>query len=155
MAKKEDAHKIISTNKEARFRFFIEQTYEAGIVLQGTEVKSLRAGKAQMSDSYVYIQNGEAFLSNMHIEEYTHGNRENHNPLRTRKLLLKKKEISLMADAIQKEGKTIVPTQMYFLKGKAKIEIGIAKGKKTHDKRQSIKEKEAKREMDRAFKKRY
>lgn len=154
MAKRDESRKIISTNKEARFRFFIENTYEAGVVLTGTEVKSLRAGKAQMSDSYVFIQNNEAFLSNMHIEEYTHGNRENHNPLRTRKLLLNKKELEDMADAVQRAGKTIVPTQMYFLKGKVKVEIGIAKGKKAHDKRDSIKAKEAKREIDRSMKRR-
>lgn len=154
MAKKDDSRKIISTNKDARFRFFIETTYEAGLMLTGTEVKSLRAGKAQMSDSYVLIQNNEAFLSNMHIEEYTHGNRENHNPIRTRKLLLNKKEIDQLADAVQREGKTIVPTQMYFVKGRAKVEIGIAKGKKAHDKRDSIKAKEAKREMDRSLKRR-
>jgi SsrA-binding protein len=150
--KKDTGRKIIALNKEARFRFFIEDTFEAGIALTGTEVKSLRAGKAQMADSYVYVKNGEAFLSNMHIEEYTHGNRENHNPLRERKLLLNRKEIDQLAGAINEQGKTIVPTQMYFTKGKAKIEIGIGKGKKVHDKRQSIKEKEAKREMDRSRK---
>jgi SsrA-binding protein len=148
--KKDTGRKIIALNKEARFRFFIEETLEAGLVLTGTEVKSLRAGKAQMADSYIYVQNGEAFLSNMHIAEYTHGNRENHDPLRHRKLLLNRKEIDQLAGAINTEGKTIVPTQMYFSKGKAKIEIAIAKGKKLHDKRSSIKEKEAKREMDRS-----
>lgn len=150
--KKDTGRKIITVNKDARFRFFIEETMEAGMVLTGTEVKSLRAGKAQMADSYIFVQNGEAFISNMHINEYTHGNRENHNPLRQRKLLLNRKEIDLLAGAINTDGKTIVPTQMYFLKGKAKIEIGIAKGKKLHDKRQSVKEKEAKREMDRSRK---
>lgn len=150
--KKETGRKIITVNKDARFRFFIEDTFEAGIVLTGTEVKSLRAGKAQMADAYVYVQNGEAYISNLHILEYTHGNRENHSPVRTRKLLLHRKEIDLMAGAINEQGKTIVPTQMYFEKGKAKVEIGIAKGKKVHDKRQNIKEKEAKREMDRVRK---
>jgi SsrA-binding protein len=150
--KKDTGRKIITVNKDARFRFFIEETMEAGMVLTGTEVKSLRDGKAQMSDSYIYVQNGEAFISNMHINEYTHGNRENHDPLRHRKLLLNRKEIDLLTGAINTDGKTIVPTQMYFVKGKAKIEIGIAKGKKLHDKRQSVKEKEAKREMDRSRK---
>jgi SsrA-binding protein len=150
--KKETGRKIIAVNKDARFRFFIEDTMEAGIALTGTEVKSLRAGKAQMSDSYVYVRNGEAILSHMHIAEYTHGNRENHDPMRERKLLLHRKEIDQLAGAINEQGKTIVPTQMYFAKGKAKIEIGIGKGKKVHDKRQSIKEKEAKREMDRSRK---
>lgn len=150
--KKDTGRKIITVNKDARFRFFIEETMEAGLVLTGTEVKSLRAGKAQMADSYIYVQNGEAFVSNMHISEYTHGNRENHDPLRHRKLLLNRKEIDQLKGAINTEGKTIVPTQMYFVKGKAKMEIGIAKGKKLHDKRQSVKEKEAKREMDRSRK---
>lgn len=151
--KKDTGRKIITVNKDARFRFFIEDTYEAGIVLTGTEVKSLRAGKAAMADAYVFIQNGEAFLSSLHILEYTHGNRLNHNPIRTRKLLLHRKEIDVLSSAIHEQGKTIVPTQMYFEKGRAKVEIGIAKGKKIHDKRNSIKEKEAKREMDRSRKK--
>lgn len=150
--KKETGRKIIATNKDARHRFFIEDTLEAGIVLQGTEVKSLRNGKAQMADAYVFVKNGEAILSNMHVEEYTHGNRENHNPLRERKLLLHKKEIDRIASAVNKEGMTVVPTQMYFSNGKVKVEIGLAKGKKAHDKRESIKEKEAKREMDRSRK---
>jgi SsrA-binding protein len=150
--KKETGRKIISTNKDARFRFFIEDTYEAGVVLTGTEVKALRAAKVQMSDAYVYIQNGEAFLSNMHIGEYSHGNRENHEPMRIRKLLLHKQEIDKLAGAINEKGLSIVPTQMYFSKGKAKVEIGVGKGKKLHDKRQSIKEKEAKRDMDRSRK---
>ncbi|MGE3261823.1 MAG: SsrA-binding protein SmpB [Bacteriovoracia bacterium] len=151
-ANKENSRKIISTNKDARFRYFISDTYEAGIALLGTEVKALRAAKVQMSDAYVYIQGGEAFLSNMHIGEYSHGNRENHAPMRTRKLLLHKEELTKIAAALEEKGLTIVPTQMYFLKGKAKIEIGVGKGKKLHDKRQSIKEKESKREMDRSRK---
>jgi SsrA-binding protein len=147
--RKDTGRKVIAVNKDARFRFFIEDTFEAGIVLVGTEVKSLRNGKAQIADAYVHIRNGEAWLANMHIQEYTHGNRENHVPLRERKLLLNRKEIDQMAGAIHEQGKTVVPTQMYFEKGRAKVEIGIAKGKKVHDKRESIKEKEAKREIDR------
>ncbi|MCO5142711.1 MAG: SsrA-binding protein SmpB [Oligoflexia bacterium] len=149
---KSEGRKIIATNKDARFRYFIEDTFEAGLVLTGTEVKSLRTGKAQLSDAYVFIKDGEAFLSNAHIEEYTHGNRENHNPLRIRKLLLNKKEIEQISAAVNEKGKTVVPTQMYFTKGKAKVEIGIGKGKKLHDKRDSIKERDSKREMDRARK---
>lgn len=151
-AKENNSRKIISTNKDARFRYFISDTYEAGLVLQGTEVKALRAAKVQMSDAYVFIQNGEAWLSNMHIGEYSHGNRENHAPMRTRKLLLHKEELNKLEAAIAEKGLTIVPTQMYFLKGKAKVEIGVGKGKKLHDKRQDIKEKESKREMDRSRK---
>lgn len=147
--KKETGRKIIATNKDARFRFFIEDTFEAGVSLLGTEVKSLRAGKVQMSDAYVFFRNGEAFLSNMHIAEYSHGNRENHQPLRERKLLLHRKELDQLSAAVNEQGRTIVPTQMYFSKGKAKVEVAIAKGKKLHDKRADLKEKEAKREMDR------
>ncbi len=150
--KKESGRKIITVNKDARFRFFLEETLEAGLMLTGTEVKALRAGKVQMADSHVFIKDGEAFLSNMHISEYSHGNRENHDPMRTRKLLLHRKEIDTLAGALHEQGKTIVPTQMYFTKGKAKIEIAVAKGKKLHDKRESLKEKEAKREMDRSRK---
>ena len=105
-----------------------------------------------MSDAYAYVKNGEAWLSNMQIPEYSHGNRENHVPLRERKLLLHRKEIDRLASAVNEEGRTIVPTQLYLQKGRVKIELGIAKGKKLHDKRASIKEKESKREMDRARK---
>jgi len=150
--KKETGQKTIAVNKDARFRYFIEETLEAGLVLTGTEVKSLRAGKAQITDAYVNVFKGEAYLENMHISEYSHGNRENHIPLRKRKLLLNRREIDRLAGEINEKGKTIIPTQMYFVKGKAKLEIGIAKGKKLHDKRDSIKEKEAKREMDRSRK---
>jgi SsrA-binding protein len=147
---KDDGRKIISTNKEARFRYYISEIYEAGIALQGTEVKSLRDAKVQMADSYVFIQNGEAFLSHLHIGEYSHGNLENHEPMRVRKLLLNKKELEQLASATAEKGMSIIPTQMYFLKGRAKVEIGLGKGKKLHDKRESIKERESKREMDRA-----
>lgn len=150
--KKDDGKKIIATNKDARFRYLIHETFEAGIALRGTEVKSLRAAKVQMSDAYVFVQNDEAFLSHLHIGEYSHGNRENHEPMRSRKLLLHRKEIDQLAAAIQEKGMAIVPTQMYFVKGRAKVEIGIGKGKKLHDKRETIKAKEAKREMDRTTK---
>ena len=150
--KPDTSKKVISTNKDARFRYFIEETFEAGISLQGTEVKSLRTGKVQMADAYVFVKDGQAWLSNMHIPEYTHGNRENHNPLRERKLLLHRHQIDKMAAAVNEKGMSIIPTEMYFLKGKAKVELGLGKGKKLHDKRASIKEKESKREMERARK---
>jgi SsrA-binding protein len=150
--KPDNDRKIISTNKDARFRYAIEELIEAGLQLVGTEVKSLRIGKVQMADAYVFVKNGEAFLTNMHIPEYTHGNRLNHDPLRQRKLLLHKRQIDKLAAAVNELGLSIVPTEMYFLKGKAKIELGIGKGKKMHDKRASIKDKESKREMDRARK---
>ena len=130
----------------ARHVLFDQQQCRA---LLGTEVKALRNAKVQMSDAYVFIKNGEAFLSNMHIGEYSHGNRENHAPMRVRKLLLNKSELNKIEAALNEKGLTIVPTQMYFVKGKAKIEIGVGKGKKTHDKRQTIKENESKRELAR------
>ena len=146
---KDTGRKIIATNREARHKYFIEDTYEAGMVLLGTEIKSLRAGKVQMSDAYVQVKNGQATLLNMHIGEYSHGNRENHEPLRPRRLLLHKTEINKLSAAVNEKGMTLVPTEMYFVKGKAKVEIGAGKGKKLHDKRASVKEKDAKREMAR------
>ena len=150
--KKDEGRKIIAVNKDARFRYFIEETLEAGLVLVGTEVKSLRTGKVAMADAYVFVKNNEAFVSNLHISEYSHGNRENHEMMRVRKLLLHTKEILKIAAAAQESGKTIVPLQMYFEKGRAKLEIGVGKGKKLHDKRETLKEKDAKREMDRVRK---
>lgn len=150
--KKDEGRKIIAVNKDARFRYFIEETLEAGLVLVGTEVKSLRTGKVAMADAYVFVKNNEAFVSNLHISEYSHGNRENHEMMRVRKLLLHTKESRKIAAAAQESGKTIVPLQMYFEKGRAKLEIGVGKGKKLHDKRETLKEKDAKREMDRVRK---
>lgn len=149
---KDKGRKVVATNKDARFRFFIEDTFEAGIALTGTEVKSLRIGKVQMSDSYVFVKDGEAFLSHLHISEYSHGNRENHDPMRVRKLLLHKSEIERLGSAVAEKGMTVVPTQIYFQNGKAKVELGLGKGKKLHDKRESIKSREAQREMDRSRK---
>lgn len=151
-AKGATTKQIITVNKDARFRYFIHEVLEAGLVLVGTEVKSLRTGKVNLSDAYVYIKNGQAWLQNMHIGEYSHGNRENHVPLRDRKLLLHRREIDKLAAAVNKEGMSVIPTEMYFLKGRAKVELGLGKGKKAHDKRDSIKEKEAQREMDRVRK---
>lgn len=150
--KPDDGKKIIAVNKDARFRYFIEETVEAGLVLLGTEVKSLRNGKVQMSDAYVFFIGKEAFLQNLHIAEYSHGNRENHLPLRDRKLLLNAKQIAKLAAAVQEQGRTLIPIELYFKKGRAKVELGLGKGKKIHDKRASIKEKESKREMDRILK---
>lgn len=151
--KSEAGKKVIATNKDARFRFFIEETVEAGLVLLGTEVKSLRAGKVQLNDAYVFITNGQAYLQHMHIGEYSHGNRENHLPLRDRKLLLHKRQIDKLAAAINKGGMAVVPIEIYFSKGRAKVELGLGRGKKAHDKRASIKEQESKREIDRVMKK--
>lgn len=133
-------------NKKAYFDYYIEWEIEAGIELVGTEIKSIRKGSAQLKDSYVIIKNGEAFLLNMYIAKYEEGNQFNHEKLRTRKLLLHKKEIKKLKEATTKEGYSIVPLKMYLRHGIAKLLIGVAKGKKMYDKRASIKKKEEKRE---------
>lgn len=152
MAKPDNGTKLIASNKKAFHDYHILTKFEAGVVLTGTEVKSLRDGKANLKDSYVLVRNGEAFLFNTHISPYTHGNRENHDPLRTRKLLLHKREIEKLSGEITHKGLTIVPLQMYLKGGKVKIEIGVAKGKKLYDKRATEKEKESKRDAEAAMK---
>jgi SsrA-binding protein len=142
--------KIVCQNRKAYHDYFIEQTMEAGIVLLGTEVKSLRDGKANLKDSYVIFKNGEAFLFNCHISPYTHGNRMNHDPVRTRKLLMHRKEIKSVAGKVNAKGYTLVPLKIYFKDSFAKVELGLARGKKLFEKRETIKEKEAKREIERA-----
>lgn len=144
--------KVIAQNKKARHEYFIEQTLEAGIVLSGTEVKSIRQGKVNLKDSYASIDNGEVIISGMHISPYEQGNIFNKDPLRDRKLLLHKFEIRKLIGYIQQKGLTIVPLKLYFKKGKVKVEIGVAKGKKLHDKRDDIAERDAKREIDRKLK---
>lgn len=145
--------KIVSENRKARHDYHIHETYEAGIVLTGTEVKSLRAGKANLKDSYAQIdKSAELYLYNMHISPYEQGNRFNHEPLRTRKLLLHRAEINKLIGKVKEKGFTLVPLKLYFIRGKAKLELGLATGKKNYDKRQDIAARDAKREMDRAFK---
>jgi SsrA-binding protein len=144
--------KVIAQNKKARHDYFIEDTYEAGIVLQGTEIKSIRAGRVNLKDSFARIQKGEVFLYNMHISPYEHGNRYNHDPLRTRKLLLHKKEIHKLFGKTKEQGYSLIPLKLYIKNGYAKILLGLAKGKKKWDKREDLKRKEAKREIERAFK---
>jgi SsrA-binding protein len=139
-------------NRQAYHEYFIDAKYEAGIVLLGTEVKSLRGGRASFNDSYCLIDNGEIWLKSLHIAEYTHGNLNNHDPLRDRKLLLKKREITKIAAKLKEKGYTLVPLRIYFQDRLAKIEIGLAKGKKLHDKRESIKQKDVEREMKRFLK---
>ena len=134
-------------NRQASFNYFIEDTYEAGIVLKGTEIKSIRAGKCNIKDSYVIIRNSEAFLLNTHISPYEQGNRFNHEETRTRKLLLNKKEILKLNDKLNIEGYTLIPLKIYFVKGRAKVLVGVCKGKKNYDKRESIKEKDIQREL--------
>ncbi|MFC5711259.1 SsrA-binding protein SmpB [Thalassorhabdus alkalitolerans] len=151
MAKKTEGQ-TIAQNRKARHDYTIEETYEAGMVLQGTEIKSIRAGKANIKDSFARVdRNGEVFLHNAHISPYEQGNRYNHDPLRTRKLLLHKKEISKLIGQTQQQGYSLIPLKMYIKNGVAKVLIGLAKGKKKYDKRQSLKEKDAKREMDKAI----
>lgn len=144
--------KIICQNKKARHDYYIEETLEAGLLLKGTEVKSLREGKANLVDSYVSVERGEAWLNNCHISPYAPANQFNHVPTRKRKLLLHKKEISRLIGKSQERGYSLVPLQLYFKEGKAKVELSIAKGKKLHDKRAVIKQREAEREMDKAMK---
>jgi SsrA-binding protein len=142
-----------SRNRSAFHEYFIEDKYDAGMVLTGTEVKSLRAGKASFNDSFCIIDNGEVWLKNLHISEYSYGTYANHPPVRDRKLLLKKKEIRKLVNKLKDKGYTLIPLKIWFSEqGFAKIQIGLARGKKLHDKRASIKEKEAKRELGRYIK---
>ena len=144
----------VATNRKAYHDYFIEETVEAGIALQGTEVKSLRLGLANLTDSYAIVKNEEMYLLNANISLYTHGNLANHEPLRTRKLLLHKAEIRKLTWKMTQKGFTLIPLKIYFTRGRAKVLIGLAKGKKSFDKRDTIKANEAKREMDRVVKER-
>ncbi|MDP1416940.1 SsrA-binding protein SmpB [Peribacillus simplex] len=143
--------KQLAQNKKAYHDFFIEQTFEAGIVLKGTEIKAIRAARVNLKDAFAKIENGEIYLHNMHVSPYEQGNQFNHDPLRTRKLLLHKKEISKLIGATKETGYTIVPLKMYLKNGFAKVLIGLGKGKKQYDKRDDLKKKEAKRDIERAF----
>jgi SsrA-binding protein len=143
--------KQVAQNKKAYHDFFIEETYETGIVLQGTEIKSIRAGKVNLKDSYARIQNGEAWLYSMHVSPYEQGNRYNHDPLRPRKLLLHKREINKLLGETKEVGYALVPLKLYLKNGYCKVLLGLAKGKKNYDKREDLKKKEAKREIERAF----
>ncbi|RWR13157.1 SsrA-binding protein SmpB [Siminovitchia fortis] len=152
MAKQEG--KLVAQNRKANHDYFIEETYEAGIVLQGTEIKSIRAGRVNLKDSFARIQNGEVFIHNMHISPYEHGNRYNHDPIRTRKLLLHRKQINKLIGETKEAGYTLVPLKLYLKNGYAKMLIGLGKGKKQYDKREDLKRKEAKRDIERAFRER-
>jgi SsrA-binding protein len=148
---KEKGRKAVATNRRARYEYHIEDTFEAGLVLTGTEVKSLRAGLANLSDSYALIMNGEAWLQQAHIPEYSHGTWTNHSARRSRKLLLHRKEIDRLASATQEQGLTLVPLSLYFTDGRAKVEIGLARGKKFYDKRQAIAKRDADRDTARSL----
>lgn len=154
MKQKKGKIKIICENRKAWHDYFIHETYEAGIALVGTEVKSLRAGKANLKDSFVLIKNGEALLENVHISPYEHGNIFNHDPLRVRKLLLHKAEIIKLFSKTKEKGLTLIPLKLYFSRGKVKVEIALASGKNNYDKRRVLAEKTAKREIDRALRER-
>lgn len=150
--KDEDRYKIAATNRKAYYDYAIEEKFEAGLVLRGTEVKSIREGRVNLQDSFATIKEGEVFLHQCHISPYSHGNMMNHDPTRPRKLLLHRKEINKLMGRTQQQGLTIVPLKIYFSKrGHAKVEIALAKGKKHHDRRESIKAREAGREMQRAL----
>lgn len=147
--------KIIAENRKARHDFTIHETYEAGIALTGTEVKSLRAGRANMNDSYAQVtRNAEVFVYNLHISPYDHGNIFNHDPLRSRRLLLHREEIRKLIGKVKEKGFALVPLKLYFTHGLVKLEFALATGKKLYDKRQDIAKKDAKREMERALKER-
>ena len=143
--------KIISNNRKARFNYFFEEFFEAGIVLFGSEVKSLRDGKANISESYAFNDNGEMYLVNSHIPSYKESSYNNHDPRRNRKLLLNKREINKLLGRINREGFSLIPTKLYFKKGKAKVEIAVAKGKKQYDKRHTKKKRDWNRERARFF----
>ena len=145
--------KIISNNRKARFNYFFKEFFEAGIVLKGSEVKSLRDGKANISESYAFDEQGELYLVNSHIPSYKESSYNNHDPKRNRKLLLNKREINKLIGRINREGYTLIPTKLYFRKGKAKVEIAVAKGKKQYDKRHTKKKRDWDRERARYFRK--
>jgi len=147
-----DKNKVVARNRKARHEYHIEETYEAGIVLQGTEVKSIRQGRVNLKDSFAIVESGELLLYNMHIAPYSHGNRYNHEPERPRKLLMHKKEIRRFIGKTRESGYTLIPLSVYFKRNLVKIELALAKGKNLHDKREDIKRRTAQREIERAFK---
>ena len=151
----DDQRKVVATNRKAYHDYFIEEKFEAGIVLKGTEVKSLRDRRVNLQDSYASVKEDEVFLHHCHISPYSHGNIMNHDPIRTRKLLLHRKEINKLLGKTQQKGLTLIPLRIYFSeRGQAKVELGLANGKKHHDRRESIKAREAGSEVERAIKER-
>ena len=152
MAKEKETQKLIANNKKAYHEYFIEETYEAGISLHGTEVKSMRMGKCSIKESFIRIENGEVFVYGMHVSPYEKGNIFNKDPLRVKKLLLHKSEINKLAGKVAEKGYTLVPLQVYFKNGKVKTQVGLARGKKLYDKREAIAKKDRRRDMERDFK---
>ncbi len=155
MAPKKETQKLIANNKKAYHDYFIDETYEAGVALHGTEVKSMRMGKCSIKESFIRIENGEVYVYGMHVSSYEKGNIFNKDPLRVKKLLMHKYEINKLAGKIAEKGYTLVPLQVYFKDGKAKVEVGLARGKKLYDKRQDIAKKDQRREAEREFKQRF
>jgi SsrA-binding protein len=153
-AKKPEPVKVVARNRRARHDYAIEETVEAGLVLTGTEVKSLRLGRASLTDGFAQITDGEAWLHGVHIPEYTEGTWTNHEPRRTRKLLLHRREIDRLASATRERGLTLIPLSLYFKDGRAKVELALARGKRTYDKRHDLAERDAAREVDRALRRR-
>lgn len=154
MAKEKESQRLIANNKKAFHEYFIEETYEAGISLHGTEVKSMRMGKCSIKESFIRIEDGEIFVYGMHVSPYEKGNIFNKDPLRVKKLLMHKYEINKLAGKVAEKGYTLVPLQVYFKNGRVKTQIGLARGKKLYDKRESIAKKDQRREMEREFKSR-
>lgn len=152
MSNEKASEKLVATNRKASHEYFIEETYEAGIALTGTEIQSVRQGRVSLGDAYAQVTNGEVILVNSHIAEYDYGNRLNHNPRRPRKLLLHKSEIRRLDSRVRERGYTIVPLRMYLRSGLAKLEIGLARGKKTWDKRDDIAKRDVQREIERTTK---
>lgn len=152
MAQNRESQKLIANNKKAFHDYFIDETYEAGIALHGTEVKSMRMGKCSVKESFIRIENGEIFVYGMHVSPYEKGNIFNKDPLRPKKLLMHKYEINKLAGKVAEKGYTLVPLQVYFKSGRVKVEIGLARGKKLYDKRQDIAKKDQRREVERDFK---
>jgi SsrA-binding protein len=151
MKEKEEAVRMIAQNKAARLNYTILDSYEAGIALTGTEVKSLREGRVSLKDSYASVEDGEVWLYDMHISPYSHGNRYNHDPLRPRKLLLHKREIKRLYGKSREKGLTLIPLSLYFRRGKVKVSLGVGQGKKLYDRREEIKRRDDKRAMERAL----
>lgn len=144
--------KVVAQNRRAKRDYWIEETYEAGMALQGTEVKALREGRVSLEDGYAEIRDGELYLVNVHISPYAYGNKFNHDPLRPRKLLLHKREIKRLIGKVQQRGFTLIPLSLYFVRGKAKVELALARGKKLYDKREELKRKALEKELERGYK---
>lgn len=152
MAKQKEPQKLIANNKKAYHDFFIDETFETGVVLHGTEVKSMHMGKCSIKEAFIRIENGEVFVYGMHVSPYEKGNIFNKDPLRVKKLLMHRYEINKLAGKVAEKGYTLVPLQVYFKDGRVKVEIGLARGKKLYDKREDIAKKDARREVEREFK---